>query len=242
MSLLLRGINQALTLIADFWRSLPWNFQRRAPHPWGFISSAVVVATIRALATEGKSPSAGPVAGVAGNRALPLSLGAPGRRLPTTHAVALISAGLLLPPAWIFMAAETALLALDPPWSMTLPGETMTLRCWGSHSLLQHPAAWYHGKLLAPTDRDTNRGRSARQKKKPQQTSRTSARALAPHSATTSPCLSCGPLSAAALGVSSRLVDPPEMELASPHDTPCQSSVSSPDLRPTTAAGTPAPS
>lgn len=59
----------------------------------------------------------------------------------------------------------------------------MTLRCWGSHSLRQHPTAWYNVKLLAPTDMDTYRIRNARQK----QTGRMSARALAPHTATTSP-------------------------------------------------------
>lgn len=75
------------------------------------------------------------------------------------------------------MAAEIAVLTLDPPWSMILPGESMILRRWGSRSLWQHPTAWYNGKLLAPTDTYTYRIRM-------------SVKALAPGTATVSPRLS----------------------------------------------------
>ncbi|XP_047911444.2 Fc receptor-like protein 4 isoform X1 [Anser cygnoides] len=62
-------------------------------------------------------------------------------------------------------ATEMALLTMDPPWSTIFRGESVTLRCRGSHPHRQQPTTWYHNdKILARTDTDTYRITNARQK------------------------------------------------------------------------------
>ncbi|NXI70458.1 FCRL4 protein, partial [Anseranas semipalmata] len=72
---------------------------------------------------------------------------------------------LLLAQVLSLAATEKALLTMEPPWSMIFPGESVTLRCRGSHPHGQQPTAWYHnGKLLAHTTTDTYMITNARQK------------------------------------------------------------------------------
>nr|XP_047911445.1 Fc receptor-like protein 3 isoform X2 [Anser cygnoides] len=105
----------------------------------------------KSISTQGTSPlpsvwgshrALDPQSGMAGSRAL-----------------------LLLAQVLGLAATEMALLTMDPPWSTIFRGESVTLRCRGSHPHRQQPTTWYHNdKILARTDTDTYRITNARQK------------------------------------------------------------------------------